>query len=190
MRVGLCLLVLSLGLCGQQNPATIRDAMQQSVARQRESVQRQMVSVERHLAAAVPGGSADGDCEPLEPGKLDSMIAEAAGKEQLDPKLVREVARQESGFRPCAVSPKGALGLMQLMPATAGDLGVRNPFDPRESLSAGTQFLRQLIDRYSGDIRLAIAAYNAGPGRVDRARAVPDIPETQRYVRDIIARMP
>src|SRR4030095_14294950 len=84
--------------------------------------------------------------------------------------LVRAVVQVESGFNPYAVSPKGALGLMQLMPATAQQFGVRNPFDPLENVRAGVAYLRQLLDRYENDERLALAAYNAGPGAGDRHR--------------------
>ena len=94
-------------------------------------------------------------------------------RESVDPQLVREVAREESGFQPCAVSPKGAEGLMQLMPATQIQLQVRNPFSAQESLDAGTKLLKQLLDRYQGDLSQALSAYNAGPARVDEAGGFP-----------------
>jgi len=96
------------------------------------------------------------------------MIDTVAREQSVDASLVREVARQESGFRPCAVSPKGAQGLMQLMPATQAQLEVRDPFNPQESLSAGAKLLKQLLDRYHGDLALALSAYNSGISRVDR----------------------
>jgi soluble lytic murein transglycosylase-like protein len=97
------------------------------------------------------------------------------------------VIRKESAFYPCAVSPKGALGLMQLMPATAEMLGVTDPFDPKQNVDAGAKFLKQLIEKYAGDLPLALSAYNAGPARVDTARGVPDIAETKNYVADILS---
>jgi soluble lytic murein transglycosylase-like protein len=117
------------------------------------------------------------------------MIDSAAHTVNVDSMLVREVARQESGFHPCAVSPKGAEGLMQLMPATQISLEVRNPFDAQESLTAGAKLLKQLLDRYNGDLSMALSAYNAGPTRVDQAAGIPEITETQDYVSNILSRL-
>jgi len=105
----------------------------------------------------------------------------------VSPDLLRTVMKEESGFRPCAVSGKGAMGLMQLMGATADELGVGNAFDPRENVTAGAKFLRQLIDLYNGDLTLALSAYNAGPGRVDPSLGIPEIPETMDYVHRILS---
>ena len=116
------------------------------------------------------------------------MIDEVAEKQGIDASLVKEVARQESGFRPCAVSPKGAAGVMQLMPSTQTQLQVTDPFDPRQSLEAGSKLLKQLLDRYQGDLPKALSAYNAGARRVDEAGGVPNIPETKNYVLSILAR--
>ena len=99
---------------------------------------------------------------------------------------VRAVIAQESGFRPCAVSKKGAKGLMQLMPATAEQFSVAEPFDAEANVAAGTKYLRQLLEKYKGDLRLTLAAYNSGPGAVDAAGGVPDLAETKGYV-DAIA---
>ncbi len=107
----------------------------------------------------------------------------------LDPCLVLSVMRAESGFNQRAVSPKGASGLMQLMPATAERFGVRNIFDPRENIFAGARYLRWLLDRFNGDLRLALAGYNAGEGAVELyGKRIPPFAETQNYVRTIYAR--
>jgi soluble lytic murein transglycosylase-like protein len=121
---------------------------------------------------------------PLERSRLyDDLIEEHARLNSIRSDLVRAVVQVESGFNPYAVSPKGALGLMQLMPATAQQFGVRNPFDPQENVRAGVAYLRQLLDRYENDERLALAAYNAGPGAVDRhGQNVPPYRETRDYV--------
>ncbi|HVB39040.1 MAG TPA: lytic transglycosylase domain-containing protein [Vicinamibacterales bacterium] len=120
------------------------------------------------------------------PGRYDGLIARHARQQRLSPDLVRAVIQVESGFDPNAQSPKGALGLMQLMPATAAEFGARNPFDPAQNVRAGTAYLRELLDRYDGNERLALAAYNAGPGTVDRyGRDIPPYAETRRYVRQV-----
>jgi soluble lytic murein transglycosylase-like protein len=127
-------------------------------------------------------------CDPLAAPELTGLVNSAAQAENLNPLLVREVARQESGFRPCAVSSQGAMGLMQLMPVTQIELGVIDPWDPRQSIEAGSRLLRQLLDRYHGDMSLALGAYNAGPERVDQTGGVPAIPETRNYVDSILYR--
>lgn len=106
----------------------------------------------------------------------------------LSPALVEAVVRTESGFDPGAVSPKGAGGLMQLMPKTAAALGVLDRFDPRENIRGGVRHLRYLLDRYRGSVALALAAYNAGEGAVDAHRGVPPYPETQQYVQRVLRR--
>jgi len=119
--------------------------------------------------------------EPFEP-----LVQEYAARHGLRPGLVRAVIQVESGFDPGATSPKGAMGLIQLMPATARALGVRRPYDPTENIRGGTAYLRQLLDRYDGDEVLALAAYNAGSGAVDRyGGQVPPYRETQDYVRKV-----
>ena len=163
----------------------IRAAMESSLEQQRASVRRQVEAV--HSVIEAP--QAQAACEPIAQPDLARMIDEAARKHGVDPALVREVARQESGFRPCVVSPKGAEGLMQLMPATQAQFQVRDPFQAEESLAAGAKLLKQLLDRYNGDLSLALSAYNAGSGRVDKAGGIPEIPETKNYVAEILGRL-
>lgn len=121
-------------------------------------------------------------------GNYDSLIVQYAQRQGVRTDLVRAVIQVESGFNARAVSPKGAMGLMQLMPATASRFGVLDPFNPAENIRAGVGYLRQLLDRYHDDEELALAAYNAGPGAVDRyGSQVPPYRETQAYVRRIKA---
>ena len=122
------------------------------------------------------------------PTDLAEMVEAAARRHNLDPELVRAVVAVESGFRPDAVSPKGAQGLMQLMPGTARSLGVKDAFDPADNLDGGTRHLRALVTRYGGDLKRALAAYNAGEGAVARHGGVPPYPETVAYVRKVLQR--
>ena len=118
-------------------------------------------------------------------GDIDSAIEQAAARHNVDPNLVRAVVKVESNFNPNAVSRKGAMGLMQLMPSTARQLKVKNPFDPEQNVDAGVRHLKQLLESYGGDIKLTLAAYNAGAGAVARSSGVPHFAETQNYVRRI-----
>jgi soluble lytic murein transglycosylase-like protein len=130
---------------------------------------------------------AEGAAMPLE-RRLHAAVADHAARHALDPDLVRAVIRVESGWNTRAVSRKGAMGLMQLMPATAAEYGVADPFNPTENIRAGVAYLRRLIDRFDGRTELALAAYNAGPGAVEKYhRTVPPYRETRTYVQRIVS---
>jgi soluble lytic murein transglycosylase-like protein len=176
-------------------------AMQPSLAAQRASIASQAGdrSAESFFLLGPPSQTGlvpvmapetpEGDCDPLPASQLDPLIDSAAKQQDLQPELLRGMIHQESGARPCAVSPKGAMGLMQLMPATAAQLGVKDPFDPKENLDAGAWFVKQLLTVYN-DLPLALGAYNAGPARVNAIDGIPAIPETQEYVRKIMSTLP
>lgn len=124
----------------------------------------------------------DSKASVMAPQHLTAAIEDASRAHGVDPRLVAAVARRESAFRADAVSPVGACGVMQLMPATAKYLGVKNVFDPRENIFGGTRYLRTLLDTFNGDLDLALAAYNAGPGAVEKYRGIPPYRETRAYV--------
>jgi hypothetical protein len=124
---------------------------------------------------------------PTSPPEIDVAIQRVATRHRMDADLLRSVAKVESNFNPRAVSPKGAMGLMQLMPATAHRFGLASPFDVEQNLDAGTRYLKQLLGGYGGDLDLALAAYNAGEGAVARFGGVPNYAETQAYVRRVNA---
>lgn len=117
--------------------------------------------------------------------RYETLIQEAAQRYGLNPELIRAVMRAESAFNPDAVSRVGAKGLMQIMPALAKDLGVTDPFDPRQNVMAGARYLRQLLDAHRGNISLTLASYNAGPGNVRRYKGIPPFKETRNYVKKI-----
>lgn len=172
-----------------------------SLAQQRAAAWRQVTGVMGRAptpAAAfftvpwveTPAGFSPPPCDPMPAADLDKIVQQSSQQEGVKAELIRGVIAQESGARPCAVSWKGAQGLMQLMPATSEQFGVKDPFDPRQNVEAGTKLLKQLLAKYKDDVGLALAAYNAGEGRVDKDGGVPQIAETQNYVSDIQSKLP
>lgn len=139
------------------------------------------------LPALTPGGEADpGAAAPVPPAQIDALVQQNAGVWQVDPALIKSVIANESSFNANATSPVGAQGLMQLMPETAASLGVRDPYDPAQNVAGGTRYLRSLLDKFNGDTRLAVAAYNAGPEAVEKYGGVPPYNETQNYVKNVL----
>ena len=178
----------------------------QAVETQRDTIRKQSGGPAQPLDAdafiAPMAGSADDfipplvpppppmpDCPPLASSEVDTLVNSAAQKQGLKPALVRAVMKQESGFKPCVVSVKGAQGLMQLMPQTAEQFHVTDPFDPKQNVDAGAALLKQLLDKYKGDLSLALGAYNAGANNVDMTGGVPNLDETKSYVASILAEL-
>lgn len=186
MRV-VCLGILVAGSAICQTAVELQRA---SAALQRESARRQAEALGTMARVVLtPGPAPNAPCDPIADEVSAPVIESAAKAQQLDANLLRAVIHRESGFRPCAVSPKGAQGLMQLMPATADDLGVTDPFDIAQNIGGGARYLKQLLDKYKGDVGQALAAYNAGPATVDRAGGTPNIAETQNYVKAILDKL-
>jgi hypothetical protein len=124
---------------------------------------------------------------PADVSDYRHIVHEKASAYNIDPSLVRAVIKTESNWNSRAISRKGAMGLMQLMPSTAADMNVRNPFDPEENIEGGIKYLKYLLDRFNGDLTLALAAYNAGPGAVEKCGYVPPITETRHYVHKVLS---
>jgi soluble lytic murein transglycosylase-like protein len=129
------------------------------------------------------------DCDPLPADQLNGLITGASQRQGISFDLVKAVIEEESAARPCAISFRGAIGLMQLMPATAEEYEVRDPFDPKENVEAGAKLLKLLLAKYDNDLGLALSAYNAGSGRVDQEGGIPPIQETLNYVADILRKL-
>ena len=158
---------------------------------QGRSFEEQVSQRVREHDGTVPESGAIGqlnhtDARHMSIEEIQTMAREYANANRVPAGLVNAIIETESSYNPSAVSPRGAMGLMQLMPATARQLGVENPFIPEENVRGGVQLMRQLLDRYNGDFRKALAAYNAGEGAVDRHNGVPPYAETQNYVNRVI----
>lgn len=139
------------------------------------------------LPELTPPDSAAPDAPaPVPPEQINQLVQQNADIWQVDPALIKSVIANESSFNANATSPVGAQGLMQLMPETAATLGVKNPYDPAQNVAGGTRYLRGLLDRFKGDTRLAVAAYNAGPNAVEKYGDVPPYAETQNYVQNVL----
>jgi soluble lytic murein transglycosylase-like protein len=191
---GICLLGASLSASAAdvavlRNGFSIRHERREVVG----SVTRLYLGADRNGYVDVPTADIDRFEQDLatpaaQPGAqpVNDVINAVSGRHHLDPDLINSVIHVESGFNPKAVSPKGARGLMQLMPQTASRLGVVNSFDPGDNLEGGTRYLRELLERYNFDLIKALAAYNAGPQRVEQYHGVPPYYETQAYVARII----
>jgi soluble lytic murein transglycosylase-like protein len=138
-----------------------------------------------HTAQTLPASPELRATELANRQKIEVMIREVSARYNVDPALIRSVIETESNWNSQAISRKGALGLMQLVPGTARQLGVNNAFDPKQNLDGGVRYLHTLLERYNGDLDRTLAAYNAGPGAVDRARGVPRYRETREYVQKV-----
>ncbi len=179
---------------------TIQDYWRQAVATKRNVVlspnadtPRRAPGVQREMAARPPDehhesmGVSDADDRSARQAEINRAIVTAARRYELPAGLISSVIRHESNFDPRAVSSAGAQGLMQLMPATARELGVDDPFDIHQNIDGGARYLKQMLTQFDGDLRQALAAYNAGPGTVRRYGGIPPYPETRRYVRKVMA---
>jgi soluble lytic murein transglycosylase-like protein len=202
--------LLAFRVCAAEAPAANdpRAAMQSSLEKQQAAFQKQRESVRQQIGLSKQLAERAGDfisafpplapavmarlqpdCPAMAPEQVDALVKSAAEKQSIEPNLIRAVIKQESGFRPCVVSAVGAQGLMQLMPDTADQLQVADAFDPEQNVNGGAAYLKQLLTKYKGDLKLTLGAYNAGPKRTDDAGGVPNIPETQNYVASILADM-
>ncbi len=175
---------------GQSTPPTTREigkeeafteALEQALLQQTLKAETSGAAESENALSQLSAISGAGD----EEGAFGSIIQLTAGYFGIDANLIRAIIKQESDFNPRALSPKGAKGLMQLMPETAAELGVDEAFDPAKNIFGGAKYLQQMLSKYRGDLDLALAAYNAGPATVDRAKGIPDIPETKRYVAQV-----
>ena len=147
------------------------------------SLVSQAMNPQEQISAPAPASAT----APVAPAEIDRLVGANAGAWGVDPALVKAIIANESGFDPSATSKTGAQGLMQLEPTTAAQLGVNDAYNPAQNIWGGTRYIKGLLDRYHGDMRLAVAAYNAGPGAVEKYGGVPPYAETQNYVANVLA---
>jgi len=133
------------------------------------------------------GAAAPGAPAMVPPEQIDALVGENAQAQDVDPALIKAIIANESGFNANATSNVGAQGLMQLMPGTAAGLGVTDAYDPAQNVAGGTKYIKGLLERFNGDVRLAVAAYNAGPGAVEKYGGIPPYAETQNYVQNVLS---
>jgi len=164
----------------------IQSVMQNLMLTMLEKLLTKMDANSQSSGAAASGSSTSTSTGEAVTGDFASLINQASEKYGVNPNLVQAVIKAESNFDPDAVSSAGALGLMQLMPATARGLGVSDPLNPAQNIEGGVKFLSQLLSHYNGNTQLAVAAYNAGPGAVDKYNGIPPYQETQTYVTRVL----
>jgi len=180
--------LLTTALAAADNSAA-RALQHASVEKQKISVRAQEALATRSAPRLEPPVEA-APCEPTSQDEIGRIIEEGARRAGLDHSLVSAVARRESSYDPCATSPQGAQGLMQLMPSVQAQFGVTNPYDPKQSVDAGARLLKQLLGQYGGDLPRALGAYNAGSGRIEQWGGIPPFPETIDYITAILGDIP
>jgi soluble lytic murein transglycosylase-like protein len=202
MKYGLALLCFAGGYAQTlaNFESSVQAAMAPALAQQRASVRAQSMAAAKMAAGsttvpsffmeAPPAGlGLLAECDALAADQLNGIITGAAQREKVSFDLIKAVVEEESAGHPCAISFRGAEGLMQLMPATAEQFNVQDPFDPQQNIDAGAKMLKLLLTKYDGDLGLALSAYNAGSGRVDQEGGIPPIRETLNYVTDILRKL-
>jgi len=192
MKLSAALCVLASACLAADDPySAIRAAQEASVQKQRAATRKQEAAAAAQsptfFISTARDFSEEIACDRPPDGQIREMVNDGAKEAGLAPDLVHAVVKKESGYNPCAISVKGAQGLMQLMPSVQTQFGVTDPYDAKQNIGAGTRLLKLLLDAYGGDLPKALSAYNAGPARVDQFGGVPPIPETMRYVSGILS---
>jgi hypothetical protein len=188
LNIALALLVIPSGICSQQHMTPFYNSVQ-LIFRETPTVcdvdDPVPLLLEQEYSASADANVPEPDAEPTQP-PYDHYIMRAADAYQVDPTLIKAVIMAESSYNPRAVSYRGAKGLMQLMPGTAKSLGVAEPFDPALNIDGGVRYLRQLLDRFEGEVDLALAAYNAGSRYVRKYNGVPPFRATRQYIKKVL----